>query len=200
MKRCWDEPELIDHWTLFESEKELFVNRTDTGKLATAVLTKFFQFTGRFPRYQRDVPGPVLAFVAEQLSVLPTAWFDYDLKGRSSKRDRERIRAFLGFRPITLEDEEQLRWWLELEIVPEDMDSRHLRLALAIGVAITVWNRRRTSAPIGCSPRRFTDLRRGSSMRSTRGWRNPRAGGWTPWWRQMTRPSMTRIRHRSAPR
>ena len=57
--------------------------------------------------------------------------FDYDLKSRSSKRDREQIHAFLGFRPITIEDEEQLRRWLELEIVLEDMDSRHLRLALA---------------------------------------------------------------------
>jgi len=67
MKRCWDEQEQIDHWTLFESEEVLFINRTGTGKLAAAVLTKFFQFNGRFPRYHRNIPGPVLAFVAEQL-------------------------------------------------------------------------------------------------------------------------------------
>ena len=36
-------------------------------------------------------------------------------------------------------------------------------------------------------------------MRSSRDCRNPRASGWMPWWRQRTRPSMTRIRHRSAP-
>ncbi len=51
----------------------------------------------------------MLAFIGEQLSVPPTAWFGYGLKGRSSQRDREQIRDFLGFRPITVADEEQLR-------------------------------------------------------------------------------------------
>jgi len=89
MKRRWDEQELIEHWTLFKSEEALFANRTDRGRSGVAVLLKFFQINARFPRHHKDVPGPVLAFVGEQLSIPPTAWFDYDLKGRSSKRDRE---------------------------------------------------------------------------------------------------------------
>ena len=127
MKRCWDEQELAEHWTLFESEVALFANRTDRGKVGVAVLLKFFQFNARVPRHHKDVPGPVLAFVGEQLSIPPTAWFDYDLKGRSSKRDREQIRTFLGFRPITVGDEEQLRERLRRDVVSEDMDTRHLR-------------------------------------------------------------------------
>jgi hypothetical protein len=72
-----------------------------------------------------------LAFLGEQLSSPPAAWFDYDLKGRSSKRDRELVRAFLGFRPIEVSDEDQLRNWLASEVVPTDLDSRHLRAAVA---------------------------------------------------------------------
>jgi hypothetical protein len=57
------------------------------------VLLKFFQFNDRFPRYHRDVPDSVLDFLRKQLGVEPADWFEYDLKGRSSKRDREQVRA-----------------------------------------------------------------------------------------------------------
>jgi len=57
------------------------------------------------------------------MSSPPAAWHDYDLKGRSSKRDRELVRGFLGFRPIEVRDEDQLRNWLASEVVPADVDS-----------------------------------------------------------------------------
>jgi TnpA family transposase len=131
MKRCWDDQGLIEHWTIHQSEQGLLANRTDRGSIGVAVLLKFFQLSGRFPHHHKDVPGRVLAFLGEQLSVPPTAWFDYDLKGRSSQRDREQIRDFLGFRPITVADAQQLQEWLQQEVVPLDQDSRHLRSAVA---------------------------------------------------------------------
>ena len=91
MKRCWNEQELVEHWTLFEAEAALLTNRTGRGRIGLAVLLKYFQLNGRFPRRHRDVPGPVLAFLGECLSVTPTAWFEYDLGGRSGKRDREQV-------------------------------------------------------------------------------------------------------------
>ena len=131
MKRCWDEQELIEHWTIHQAEQGLLANRTDRGNIGVAVLLKFFQLSGRFPRHHKDVSGPVLAFLAEQLSVPPTAWFDYDLKGRSSQRDREQIRGFLGFRPITVADAQRLQEWLQQEVVALDQDSRYLRSVVA---------------------------------------------------------------------
>ena len=131
MKRCWNEQELVEYWTLCDAEEGLFANRTDRGRIGVVVLLKFFQVNARFPRHHRGVPGPVLTFVGEHLSIPPAAWFDYDLKGRSSKRDREQVRTFLGFRPIEVGDENQLRKWLESEVVPADVDSRHLRAAVA---------------------------------------------------------------------
>jgi hypothetical protein len=93
MKRTWDEQELVEQWTLFEPGAALLANRTGTRKLAAAVLLKSFQLNDRFPRYHRDVPASVLDFLGKQIGVEPADWFDYDTKGRSSKRDREQVRA-----------------------------------------------------------------------------------------------------------
>jgi TnpA family transposase len=141
MKRCWNEQELAEHWTLFEAETALSANRTDRGRMGLSVLLKYFQINGRFPRHHRDVPGPVLAFLGEQVSAAPAAWFEYDLGGRSAKRDRERIRGYLGFRPIEVADERRLRHWLETEVAPKDLEPAHLR------IAVTDWCRERRLEP-----------------------------------------------------
>ena len=73
---------------------------------------------------------PAVHYVAEQLEVLPAVWFDYPLKGRSGSRDREQLRAFLGFRQAVVDDMEPIRLWLSREVVPEDQDPRHLRSAV----------------------------------------------------------------------
>lgn len=69
MKRCWNDWELAEHSTLFETEAPLVANRTDRGRIDVAVLLKYVQLNGRFPRQHRDVPGAVLAFLGEQLSM-----------------------------------------------------------------------------------------------------------------------------------
>jgi len=131
MKRCWNEQELAERWTLFETETALLTNRTGRGRIDLAVLLKYFQLNGRFPRRHRDVPGPVLAFLGEQMSAPPAEWFEYDLGGRSAKRDREQIRAYLGFRPIEVADQKRLCRWLETEVAPRDLEPAHLRIAVA---------------------------------------------------------------------
>jgi hypothetical protein len=40
MKRCWNEQELAEHWTLFEAEAHLLANRTDRCRIGVAVLLK----------------------------------------------------------------------------------------------------------------------------------------------------------------
>ena len=57
-----------------------------------------------------------LQYLAEQLDV-PTEAFDgYALNGRTAKRDRESIRARLGFRRITVEDSKTLTAWLRTKL------------------------------------------------------------------------------------
>ena len=130
MKQCWSTSELAESWTLSDDEKQLSDQRTQQGRLGLAVLLKFFQVEGRFPHYHKEVPMPAVGYVAEQLEVLPAVWFDYPLKGRSGSRDREQLRAFLGFRQATVDDMEPIRLWLSQEVVPQDQDPRHLRSAV----------------------------------------------------------------------
>ncbi len=63
MKRCWDEQELIEHWTLFKSEDALFANRTDRGRIGVAVLLKFFQLNARFPRHHKEGSLPKIEII-----------------------------------------------------------------------------------------------------------------------------------------
>jgi hypothetical protein len=130
MKQCWEEEDLIGHWTLSDTDKRLFFQRTEGGRFGLAVLLKFFQIEGRFPRYHKEVPAVVLEHLGKQLAIPATLWFDYELKSRSGKRDREQIRDYLGFRPISATDSEQLQGWLAREVVPEDQDPNHLRLSV----------------------------------------------------------------------
>ena len=130
MKQCWSASELAEFWTLSGDERQLSDQRTQQGRLGLAVLLKFLQVEGRFPHYHKEVPMPAVDYVAEQLEVLAAAWFDYPLKGRSGSRDREQLRAFLGFRQATIDDMEPIQLWLGQEVVPQDQDPRHLRSAV----------------------------------------------------------------------
>ena len=130
MKQCWSSSELAEFWSLSGDEKQLSDQRTRQGQLGLAVLLKFFQVEGRFPHYHKEVPLPAVDYVAQQLEVPVSAWFDYPLKGRSGSRDREQLRAFLGFRQAANDDMEPVQRWLSQEVVPQDQDPRHLRSAV----------------------------------------------------------------------
>jgi hypothetical protein len=41
MKRCWNEQELIEHWTLFKAEEALLTNRTERERMGVAILLSF---------------------------------------------------------------------------------------------------------------------------------------------------------------
>ena len=130
MKQCWSGSELAQFWSLSGDEKQLSDQRTQQGRLGLVVLLKFFQLEGRFPHYHKAVPLPAVNHLAEQLEVAASTWFDYPLKGRSGSRDREQLRAFLGFRQATNDDMEPVQRWLSQEVVPQDQDPRHLRSAV----------------------------------------------------------------------
>ena len=50
MKQCWSGSELAQFWSLSSDEKQLSDQRTQQGRLGLAVMLKFFQLEGRFPR------------------------------------------------------------------------------------------------------------------------------------------------------
>ncbi len=115
MKQHWDDQALAEHWSLTDNELTLPANRTERSRLGFAVLIKFFQFEGRFPRNRREVPADGVRYLAKQLAVPAETFRDFDLTGRNSERHRGQIRNLLGFRPFGTEDADRLAAWLREE-------------------------------------------------------------------------------------
>lgn len=112
MKRDWHPDELIEHWTLTPAEKQQALSKREPSRLGFAVLLKFFQHQGRFPKSAREVPKAVVDHMASQLQVAPIGWNEYDREGRTIKSHRSEIRQQLGFREATVADGEALVDWL----------------------------------------------------------------------------------------
>jgi hypothetical protein len=62
MKQYWPEEELAECWTLLSEEFSLLSGLMDGQRLGFAVLLKFFQIEGRFPREHKEIPAAVMRF------------------------------------------------------------------------------------------------------------------------------------------
>jgi len=121
VKQKWTLDELIDVWTLLSHELALAnLGKADHNRLGCAVLLKYFQIEGRFPRRRHDVPQTAIDYVAKQLRVAPDVYGRYNWRGRSIKIHRALIRTHLGFREGTMADAEVMVDWLCTEILPHE--------------------------------------------------------------------------------
>lgn len=120
MKHNWTLDELIDSWTLLPNELELVnSSKADHNRLVFALLLKYFQLEGKFPRHQREIPQTAVNYVARQLKISPHVFQQYDWRGRTSVNQRREIRSFLGFREGTTDDVEVVSRWLQEHILPQ---------------------------------------------------------------------------------
>ncbi|NOR67022.1 MAG: Tn3 family transposase [Woeseiaceae bacterium] len=129
MKRDWHPEELIEHWTLTPGEKQQALSKREPSRLGFAVLLKFFQHQGRFPKSAREVPKAVVDHLASQLEVAPARWNEYDRGGRTIKSHRSEIRKLLGFREATVADGEALVSWLCDHCLPQTQRFEHIESA-----------------------------------------------------------------------
>lgn len=95
-----------------------------------AVLLKFFQHEGRFPRFRYEIPPLVLDFIAQQLDLPGTLSKEYKWEGRSIKYHRAQIREFFGYRVATTEDAHVLTEHLLEYVRREDPDFELLKAEL----------------------------------------------------------------------
>jgi len=130
MRRDWEPEDLIACWTLVEHDWELVGNKTGATRLGFALLLKFFELEARFPRHAGELPKAAVAYLAEQVKVEPHRFAEYDWSGRSIKLHRAQVRAALGFREPTVEDEDHLAAWLAAEVCPVERSDDRLREAL----------------------------------------------------------------------
>jgi hypothetical protein len=127
MKRQWTNDDLVAQWTLQPSELALVAYKEGTNRLGFALLLKYFQIDGRFPRQKHDVPVAAIAFVAHQLDVSIDLYPAYDWDGRTIKQHRADIRAFLDVRESTIQDYDEMIAHLIANDVPNDHQLEHLK-------------------------------------------------------------------------
>jgi len=113
MKRDWDIEELDEQFTLSSSEMAVLHGKVEYNQFGLAVLLKYFQYEGSFPRYKRDIPSAIVDFVAQQLGMDVSIFDQYDLAGRTISDDRMLIRRYLEFREATEDDRAILMQWLK---------------------------------------------------------------------------------------
>ena len=130
MRREWDPEELIDCWTLVDEDWALVANKSGPTRLGFAVLLKFFELEGRFPRHAGEVPKPALDYLAGQLKVPTELFLRYEWTGRTIEYHRAQVRKALGFREATVDDEEELARWLTAEVCPLELSEERRRDAL----------------------------------------------------------------------
>lgn len=97
------------------SDDELTLARsksTDKNRLIFAVLLKYFQLEGHYPRHVKYVDQLMLQCIANQLYTSPSIIKNFNFEGRSTERFRQEIRLFLGYRKGTIKDIDKLKKWL----------------------------------------------------------------------------------------
>jgi hypothetical protein len=107
-------------------EIDFIKRKNDYNRLAQAILLKYFQEYSRFPEKLDDIPQDALVWVSEQLGLSPDLIKLFDWQGRTGMRYRSQIRAWLGFRPNTLADQEELHNWLMESALPQEHRLLHL--------------------------------------------------------------------------
>lgn len=131
MRRDWEPEELIACWTLVDADWRLVANKSGATRLGFAVLLKFFELEGRFPRHASEPPLAAVQYVAQQVKVDAAEFATgYAFAGRTVEYHRAQIRTALGFREATRADEERLSAWLAEEVCPGEPDDDRQRDAL----------------------------------------------------------------------
>ena len=122
MRHTFTEEELLEKWTVAPEERLLIASKSGAHSLGFALLLKFMEAEGRFPRDPYEIPAAVIVYVARQLEVPPDSWSAYDWKGRTIKYHRAAIRGALGFRESTGADAETIMQWAAEHVFPHERD------------------------------------------------------------------------------
>jgi TnpA family transposase len=131
VRREWDDlDDLIASWTLVDADQELLVRLHSGSRLSFALMLKFFEIDGRFPRHATEVPPAAVDFVARQLGIDPAGPLEFEVTGHGVDRYRAQIRDVLGFRVFTRGDEDKMIAWLAEEVCPSELNEDRQREAV----------------------------------------------------------------------
>ena len=105
--------ELVDDWTLLDSERALVVGKRGSTRLGFAVMLKIYTRHGRFPAGADELAGEVVEFVGRQVGVPADELVGYAWTGRTIEYHRAQIRRHLGFGSAPSRTRRRFRggWW-----------------------------------------------------------------------------------------
>ncbi len=126
MNQDWNTDEIIAHFILLPSEFEFLGSNNPYNQLGKALMLKFFQHEYRFPESTAEIQHTIIEHIAHQLDIPATFIDKYDWKGERSKEYRKDIRELMGFRPSTIQDQQRLRTWLIVEVLPHEHRPVHM--------------------------------------------------------------------------
>ncbi len=104
--------ELVEFWTLLDEDHELLVGERGAGAMAFALELKYYSRHGKFPLGRADFTSEIVEFVSKQLGIEVAELDKYVWSGSTVDYHRSQIRAHLGFRVATVNDQEKLTEWL----------------------------------------------------------------------------------------
>ncbi|MGC4858779.1 Tn3 family transposase [Micromonospora sp. DT41] len=130
MRREWELDDLIASWTLVDADHELLVGKHDVPRLSCAVMVKFFEIEGRFPRHVGEVPPAAVDYLARQLGLTAGEQARFEVTGRSAERFRTQIRDAFGFRVFARGDEDKMIAWLAEQVCPSELNEDRQRDAV----------------------------------------------------------------------
>lgn len=126
VKWQWSEDELHAQWSLSSDELALLVKKKKSGRLGFVTLLKFFQHQTYFPEKRAAIPNGIIDYLAHQVNVDKESLDKYNWTGRTGRRDRAEILAFLGILRAHQQDKVALVTWLKEEILPAAPTLEHL--------------------------------------------------------------------------
>jgi Domain of unknown function (DUF4158) len=103
--------ELAQFWTLSGDDLRVLGARRGALRLGFALQLKHFERFGRYGR-RTDFAADVIGQVAAQVEVEASLFTEFDWAPRTMGRHRHEIREYLGFRQVSVEDEDRLVEWL----------------------------------------------------------------------------------------
>jgi len=108
VRREWELDDLIASWTLVDVDLEVLVGKHSATRLSFALMLKFFEIEGRFPRHAGEVPPAAVDYLARQLGLEAGEASRFEVVGRTAERHRTQIRDLLGFRVFSRGDEDKM--------------------------------------------------------------------------------------------
>ncbi len=127
MKHQWTQQELIEQFTIIQSEQKLIDSKPHHTKIGFTALLKYFQHYTHFPKQPSDVPKVIISYIAKQLRLPAESYQQYSWEGKTIKNHRAEIRAFFGFRLGTNEDIKEMRQWLKTKVLDHSLKKESLK-------------------------------------------------------------------------